>query len=378
MKFLGKALVIAAVFAGSLFALLEIKGETLSGMRLHRTIFIEDSAGWKKCKLTNAVLDEDSARVIFTDLPEPAALITNIIDAGFPFEQMILSWNAIRPDSSAMLDFQVELSDDAESWHRFDYQLWGESVENSYSSEKVKEIDGIGRINVDYLELYRSMRYARVIVTSPGNSSESQYILRRLAVSFSSNNANWENYDRYHPESPRPFYGTTKLAVPYFSQRNLPGEISGKCCSPTSLSMVLNYHGIGITPEETAHRVYDSSGNIYGNWPYNVAAAFESGLGRTWIDVHCSFDELYDEVAGGKPVIISVAFDIGELPRSPIQDGSDGHLIAVVGFDGPNTVICNDPAGHTAEDGIIDYPRKELENIWLRHGGVAYHLWPER
>jgi uncharacterized protein YvpB len=376
MSAFGKTIIIAMVFVLSLFALMEIKGETMSGKRLHCMVFLETNADWKRCQLDNCrILDKENS-IGFINLSEPAEMITDNIYAGFSFTQLILSWNAARPDSSPSVDFIIEVSPDSKAWHRFNYQTWGGNTAADGAASSTKKIEGIGWINVDYLVLENPMRYARVIVRTPGNGESGEIILRRLSLAFSNENAEWDEYRAHHGLVKKPDYSEFKLAVPYHSQRSLPNSLAGNCCSPTSVCMVLNYHGIEVTPEEMAHKTYDQRGGIYGNWPYNAAAAYERGLSKAWVEVHCGFDEIYAEVSAGRPVVISIAFEPGELPRSPVRDGSEGHLIAVVGFDGPNTVICNDPAGHNAEDGIINYPRKELEDIWLRHGGVAYHLWP--
>jgi uncharacterized protein YvpB len=376
VKTLVKMITVVLVFSVSLLALIEIKGETMSGKRLHRVFFLESNNDWQTCGLVNCKLMEQESSVGFINFAEPAELTTGVVDAGFPFAQLILSWNASKPDSNGSLEFLVEVSDDSKKWHRFDYQVWGINDYHEHDYEPVKRIDGIGEVKVDYLVLERPMRYSRIMVRAFGNANSESITLSRLAISFSCENASWNDYSRYHGKTESDHFESLKLAVPYYTQRNLPKDLAGNCCSPTSVTMVLNYHGIIVTPETMAHEVYDRRGEMYGNWPHNIAAAYTNGLSKAWVEVHCGFDEIYEEVVSGKPVVISIAYGYDELPRSPIHEAPEGHLIAVVGFDGPNVVICNDPAGHNAEDGIINYPRKELENIWVRHGGVAYHLWP--
>jgi uncharacterized protein YvpB len=376
MKPLAKTIIIAVVFVASIFALIEIEGESLSDKRLHKTIFLETVDDWQKCRLFNSRLLKKENSIGFINLAEPSEVATYAIDPEFEFTQLILSWNATPPDSDSVIEFIVEVSPDSQVWHRFDYQRWGIANFHEHDFLPAKSIPGLGKIDVDYLVLEKPMHFARVIVLALGEPKSKEIYLRRLALSFSNDKANRDAFVAVHGTPERPDYGKIKLAVPYFTQRNLPSELAGNCCSPTSVSMVLNHHGIEIDPETMAHRVYDPDGRIFGNWPHNVAAAYAAGMERTWVEVHCSFDELYGEVADGKPVVISLAFDLGELPNSPIKNGTDGHLIVVVGFEGPHTVICNDPAGHDAGDGIIRYPRKELERVWQEHGGIAYHLWP--
>ncbi len=277
------------------------------------------------------------------------------------------------------MSFELEVSPDQEEWYRFGYLAWGASDSAKMAALMIspRTIDGIGYMDTDVLKLKKPMRFARVIAAASCDTSSSHISLRRLALAFSSKNSSWREYLKTTKGEKKPIYGISKLAVPYFSQRNLPEEISGSCCSPTSVSMVLNYYNLNINPEKLAWQIYDPFNKMFGDWPFNVQAAYMNGLGKAWVEIHSGFDEIYDEVVGGRPVIISIAYGYNELPKSPIHEATVGHLIVVVGFEGPDTVICNDPAGHDASDGIIKYPRLELEKIWINHGGVAYHLWPE-
>ncbi len=376
MKAVSKILIIVLAFMGGLATVMELKGATLSGKKIHKMVFIETNDDWQRCALNDCQLDEGTNSIIFPNLSEQASLTTFPINAGFPFTQLILSWNASRPDSMSLLDFVVEVSPDSLNWTHFDYQVWGDGDSPRKSTPFVKNVSGVGRIDVDYMILEKPMRYARVTVYGFGHKSSPDIVLRRLALSFSSDNSSWDDFQKNHEEKKRKtIFGSTTLAVPYFSQRSLPKDISGSCCSPTSVSMVLNYYGRNFMPVAFAHEAYDGRDQIYGNWPYNMAAAYTVGMAKTWVESHCSFDEIYDEVASGKPVIISISYGFDELPHSPVHEAPDGHLIVVVGFDGPDTVICNDPAGHNVDDGIVHYPRHELEKIWLKHGGIAYHIW---
>ena len=372
------------VFAGSMVALMVIKGNAMSGKRIHRMVFIETKADWHRCQIKNANII-DSINSVSFDLGHARAngntplLITYPIDAGFPFTRLILSWNCARPESLSALNFEVEVSPDSEKWTKFEYLMFVaiDSAIGRSLDIPPTEIKNIGKVDIDNLILKKPMRYARVIVQAYGPSDSKEIILCRLSLSFSADNSSSEDYLKIQGQKREAAFGKIKLAVPYFSQWTLPPSLAGNCCSPTSVSMVLNYHGKTIDPETCARRGYDSEHQMYGNWPFNVEGAYLGGLGKTWVEVHSGFDEIYDEVASGKPVIISIAYGYNKLPNSPVHEETEGHLIVVVGFDGPNIVICNDPAGHGVEDGIVSYPRKELESIWVSHGGVAYHLWPE-
>ena len=49
--------------------------------------------------------------------------------------------------------------------------------------------------------------------------------------------------------------------------------IGNSICSPTSLSMVLNYYGYSDSASLVAGKVYDKGSNIYGNWSFNSSYA---------------------------------------------------------------------------------------------------------
>lgn len=374
-----KTLIIVLVFLSSMFLLLDVKGQSTSGEKVHRMVFIETAEDWKRCDLTNVDVDESSQSAIFKPGSEKSFLESYIIAPGFPFSTLLLSWNAERPPQGSLLNFQVEVSDDNQVWNRFEYLPYGpsDSIAMAVDSESPTRIEGVGLVDTDVLKLYKPMRYARVLVETFPSDDSAEVVLRRLSLCLSSNRLTMREYAGVKKENEDIEIGRVKLAVPYLTQRGMPEGLSGNCCSPTSMTMILNYYNknVGLIP--FCYEVYDPYHDMYGNWPYNVQAAYLAGMARTWVEIHDSFDEIYGEVSEGKPVVISIAYGYDELPNSPIHSAEVGHLVAVVGFDGPDTVICNDPAGHDAGDGIIKYPRRELERVWVNHGGVSYHLWPD-
>ena len=373
MKLL-KTLFVVVTFCLAMVILLAVKGSTGSGRLLHGVAFIETVDDWQNCDLSGCELNKDSVAVVFDNKIAHASLMTSPIKPEFEFRQLILSWNIRHVGKPGSYHFSVEVSKDGDKWHKFDYLPWGDSA--VFDGAGVKKIEGIGRMDVDVLKLTKPMKFARVAVDFKGNGLSDKSLLRRLALAFSKDNPSWREFKRHHPAADDVYYGSVKLSVPYISQRSLEANKDGGACSPTSVSMVLNYHIPGIDPEDFARRAYDSGHGIFGNWPYNIQAAYESGLSKAWVDRECGFDEIYYEVSYGKPVVISIAYGYDELPNSPIHSAEDGHLVVVTGFDGPDSVICNDPAGHGVDDGIVKYPRKELEKAWVGHTAVAYHLWP--
>ena len=378
MKTVLKTAVLFIVFFTSMFLLLITKESSSSGRRFHKVFFIETTEDWQKCNLVNSTVDIEKQSVIFDGEAGEGSLESFQIEPGFPFTTLLFSWNAERLPKFSLLNFEVEVSADGDKWHRFQYLTYGiiDTLEMSEIIESPTKIDGIGFVDTDILKLEKPMRFARVLVRAIGMGESGKISLRRASFCFAADNLNWREYIKLREGYSDVEIGKVKLAVPYYNQRGMPVGLSGNCCSPTSVTMVLNYHNKNVELIPFCHEVFDPYHEIYGNWPYNVQAAYLMGLGKTWLEIHSSFDEIYEEISEGKPVVISIAYGYDELPYSPIHEAEVGHLIAVVGFDGPDIVICNDPAGHNVDDGIIRYPRKELEAVWIGHGGVAYHLWP--
>jgi hypothetical protein len=378
VKTILKTIVLFTVFFIAMYLLFLTKGSTSSGRSFHKVLFIETADDWQKCNLVNGTVDTERQSVIFNGEAGEGSLESFPVEPGFPFTTVLFSWNAERLPASSLLNFEMEVSAEGDIWHRFQYLTYGiaDTPEMSDISESPAKIDGIGFVDTDILRLEKPMRFARVLVRATGMGESGEINLRRMSLCFAAEDVSWKDYKKPESEYPDVEIGEVKLAVPYYTQRGMPPGLSGNCCSPTSVTMVLNYHNKNVDLIPFCHEAYDPYHEMYGNWPYNVQAAYIMGLEKTWVEIHSAFDEIYPEVSSGKPVVISIAYGYDELPNSPIHEAEVGHLIAVVGFDGPDIVICNDPAGHNVEDGIIRYPRKELEAVWIGHGGVAYHLWP--
>lgn len=165
------------------------------------------------------------------------------------------------------------------------------------------------------------------------------------------------------------------LDVPPRSQRvekKDPGEI----CSPTSVSMVLEFHGVKKPTAEVAEGVYDRARKIYGNWPLNTAYAHRAS-GLECFVVRTGLEALEEEIAAGRPVVLSHRWNKGDLEDAPIS-ASDGHLIVVVGFTERGDVVVNDPAAKPGEVRRT-FKRRQLYTTWQERGtGVVYFFRPVR
>jgi hypothetical protein len=167
--------------------------------------------------------------------------------------------------------------------------------------------------------------------------------------------------------TPRP---AVRLEVPERSQQVEDPSIAGLICSPTSVGMVLAYYGVDRSTAEVAGGVRDQfGGETYGNWPFNTAYAAAHGLTAT-VRYFPRLDAVESELRAGHPVILSVAWEEGELPEAPIPK-TNGHLIVATGVDAQGDFYVNDPAADPRKNQPVArvYPRAHLARAFR---GVGY------
>jgi hypothetical protein len=140
-------------------------------------------------------------------------------------------------------------------------------------------------------------------------------------------------------------------------------------CSPTSVSMVLEYHGVNRTTLENAMAIYDPHFDLFGNWGRAVSRAGEMGL-DAWLTRFRNWDQVKAEIANGNPVIASIYFQRGEV-KGFIYEQTAGHLLVIRGFTPTGDVIVNDPASRDKGNGAT-YPASEFARAWFDNGGVGY------
>ncbi|HSJ88142.1 MAG TPA: peptidase C39 family protein [Anaerolineales bacterium] len=176
------------------------------------------------------------------------------------------------------------------------------------------------------------------------------------------------------------------LSVPQCSQMVYPdgGEV---WCSPTSTAMVLGYWntdpGSSCADREipAVEGVYDWIYDGHGNWPFNTAYAATKSVGAQPLEGYVarftSLAKAEEFINAGVPVIMSIAWNKGDLTGSSVAS-TNGHLLVLVGFDAQGNPIVNDPA--FPNDGQVQatYLRSEFEPLWLQaSGGTVYLIYPE-
>ena len=148
-------------------------------------------------------------------------------------------------------------------------------------------------------------------------------------------------------------------------------SLRNEICSPTSLTMALNYFGKKALLDDTLKGVFDEGAKIYGTWPFNTAYAGEMGL-KCCVTRCSSLAQAEAEIYQARPLIISISFKNGELKNAPVKK-TDGHLILLCGVDEDGNFIAIDPAAKTAKTARRIYSRKDLAKVWLKNKqGLAY------
>ena len=147
-------------------------------------------------------------------------------------------------------------------------------------------------------------------------------------------------------------------------------------CSPTSLTMVLRYHGVPAEVPEVARAVYDPVYGGCGNWSLNVAHAAARGLDAVVVRLP-DLDAAARLLHAGLPLVVSIAAGPGALPGFPLAGGTTGHLVVLAGFTATGDPLVLDPAADRAERVTRTYPRAPFEQAWLGGSrGTAYVLSP--
>jgi hypothetical protein len=170
-------------------------------------------------------------------------------------------------------------------------------------------------------------------------------------------------------------------------------------CSPTSLTMVLDYYDAlpaarryrwvkqDYPDRVVAHHArmtYDAAFGGTGNWPFNTAYAASrvgAGDGGAFVTRLRSLTEAERFIAAGIPLVASITFSSGQLSGAPISS-TNGHLLVIVGFQGDGDVVVNDPAASSRSGVRRVYDRGQFEDAWLKRyasgssmrgsGGLGY------
>ncbi len=341
---------------------------------------IAPGANWIRIEPTaaNNVLRKSRRYVAHLDSRGAATIDWPPASCTAKFNELLLSWNITHgADVSYAVDVAVgkRFDDSWSPWLNID-----QSGDARLDEEPTKHF-AEGRIDVDYFASeIRFDRFRARIRLLGKPSAESAIEVARLVATTSDTTGlpdSWQP-ERLQCSPPQRSQYTRRLDVPSRGQFSEPSEIAGRICSPTSLAMVMAYHGRNESTLDVAKACYDPIADIYGNWPQNIAAAFQLGVGG-YLTRFNEWTSVQHHVAEGRPVIASIRIKQSGLIKAAPYKTTNGHLIVICGFDKHGNVHVNDPAVSDPKSGMRVYARDELERAWFGgSGGVAYILLPNK
>ena len=174
------------------------------------------------------------------------------------------------------------------------------------------------------------------------------------------------------PPIPVPTQDRRAHDVPMRSQMQLRSDIANRVCSPTSVSMLLDYYEKSADVYDIIDEAQHRPSGLYGVWPANVYAASRRGLMGYLLHVP-RWEVAKELLDAGLPLVASVRYAEGELRDGAVRK-TDGHLLVVRGYDGDRALV-NDPAAACDSEVARSYDLRELCAVWLARSAVSYVLF---
>jgi hypothetical protein len=339
-----------------------------------RLDFFDTPAAWSAGQLERVeLLTTGPDRLTLHDtrnkFPREGTWTSPEVRADVPFTEVVPSWN---PDCPAETGLRLDLrTRDARSgeWSPWFYLgSWGRTG----GKEDRNTRNDFGRVHIDWLDLHRpaGAYQARVTFYAFNLDDKVNPSLRRLTVCHSG-----VTRDKPQPDAnvvPVALESTPPAhdnPVPFRAQGLAAKPLRPEICSPTSVSMVMQYLGLDRPTEENALGIYDAEYGLFGNWGRAVAWAGQNGF-DAWLTRFRNWDQLRATLATGQPVIASIRYKEGEA-SSFVMKSTKGHLIVIRGYTAGGDFIVNDPASKDRGNGAV-YKADDLRRAWLDHGGVGY------
>jgi len=279
------------------------------------------------------------------------------------FEELLVTWNAMRPKYG---HYSIYVSVNTGKWSPWLlYAQWGKNFQKGFISTKENTAVRVYQDAIETLGGKIGNGFRVKIIAENGADISN---IRSIHVCASS------------PSLISPKTNALKINTSYLldvkglSQMALMDERRNRLCSPTSTTAIVRFlkNEENLNPILFAESCWDSSFDIFGNWVFNVAEAFNQIRNPSyscWVERLDSFQNILESLKEGFPVVISVR---GPLPGSA-QPYKSGHLLSVIGFDNKtNEAICMDPAFDNDKETRVRYKLDDLLKAWSRRKNVAY------
>jgi hypothetical protein len=296
-------------------------------------------------------------------------------ESAIPFDELILSWNALRPAEGHITFYVSVKHNDWSPWHRL--AEWGADTQKTF----VNKLHPYVHTKFVKVEMQKNTVASAFKIKAAFSNGASKRSLNALFACIS--NMRLFRQNRMAPEKP----SLLVKGVPQQSQMVLDHPRAKDLCSPASTTMIVQYFAnklygsrgiLGMHDHviDFADKVHDDGVlGIYGNWPLNVAQAHDASNGNIFYRVERlnSFNELYDYLSKEIPVAVSVRrLKGGATPYSK------GHFMVVVGWDSAkNSVICIDPAFKGNRRTLKRYKLPHFLTAWGLSRNLSYIPMPK-
>lgn len=287
------------------------------------------------------------------------------LDSVDSFNELIISWNAHRPEKGSFLLFASLKVDHWSEW--LPYASWGSQGQASFDYTAKQMSCRTFQDSVSCLKEKTATGF-RIRV----EAREGALLKHFLTLHACTSTTNMLSLDTtYTQQDP------LLLDVPALSQMALFHPRNQSFCSPVSTTAAIRF----LTKKDTPHPVFfaqhthDLGFDIYGNWSFSVAQAFIE-LGQKWecwIARFSALNQVINQLKNGIPVVVSIK---GPLLGSA-QPYNNGHLLLIKGFDPISKhIICMDPAFQKDSETTICYDLQDFIQAWQRRLFIAYVFNP--
>lgn len=295
-------------------------------------------------------------------------IVSAWIDPHIPANDFVLSWNLDLPvGTGAVVDMRVgDDSGKVSAWFEMARVGFLQDLSRLANTGGVKKDDN-GSVVDDMLILSRKWTRVQYRITLVTGVSHHSPTLRLIALS-SVDRSTLVKYSSYASTGKKEAW-MRSLPVKWRTQALEEPSIAGRICGPTSMAQAMEYLGCNLATADLAAEAYDYTNQIFGNWPFLAQEAAQHGL-RSYVARCQDFKPIEDSIADGRPVVLSIAFNKGELRNSPLGE-TDGHLILCVGMTPEGDLICNDSCSVDKCCDHIVYKRDDMATAWLKRSAAA-------
>ncbi len=300
--------------------------------------------------------------------------------APIPFDELIISWNAKRPEQGHITFWtSVQYGSQWSPWHR--QASWGATKQRSFVNKLHQHVH-TKHVRVELQRNQSACAFRVKAIFHDGATIDNLHAMFACC--------SYQSYfrpTRSHVNYPKLFESSNAIEIPLISQMLIDHHRYQDLCAPTSLSMVTSHFNqkfLSTYPNSTdefydyalkfAGKVHDYGIDIYGNWQLNAAQAYDACEGAVFFRVERlnSFDDLYSLLRHKVPVIVSVRrLKGGATPYA------NGHILVVVGWN-PETksVVCHDPA-FKGKEITHEYPLRDFSRAWALSKNLSYVAIPK-